>query len=112
MRCFLLSILAFAGALCAGAVEPAKTIPLWPDGVQGAVHDKPPERILPPVPKGRDVQRMEGVTEPSLLYFPAPKEKSVGAAVIVCPGGGFSKLALDLEGTEVAEQLNAWGLTV
>ncbi len=42
------------------------------------------------------------------VYLP-PKEKANGGAVLVCPGGGFSILAWDLEGTEVAEWLNSIG---
>ncbi|MDQ3820846.1 MAG: alpha/beta hydrolase [Acidobacteriota bacterium] len=42
-------------------------------------------------------------------YFP-PKEKATGAAVIVCPGGGYSHLA-DHEGGPVAEWLNTLGVT-
>src|SRR5215213_7384671 len=93
------------------AGEPTQTIPLWPDGVQGPVQDKPPERVLPAVANAKQVLRVEGITEASLLVFPAPKEKSIGAAIIISPGGGFSKLALDLEGTEVAEYFNTLGIT-
>jgi acetyl esterase/lipase len=39
-----------------------------------------------------------------------PKEKATGAAVIVCPGGGYSHLA-DHEGGPVAEWLNSVGIT-
>ena len=42
------------------------------------------------------------------VYLP-PKDKANGGAVLVCPGGGFSILAWDLEGTEVAEWLNTLG---
>jgi acetyl esterase/lipase len=94
-----------------GAAEPARTIPIWPDGVQGPVLDKPPERTLPAQPNAKQVWRLEGVTEASLLFFPASKEKAIGTAVIIAPGGGFSKLALDLEGTEVAEYLNSLGVS-
>lgn len=44
------------------------------------------------------------------MYRPA-KEKDTGAAVIICPGGGFNILAYDLEGTEVAAWLNTLGVT-
>jgi len=32
-------------------------------------------------------------------------------AIIVCPGGGYSILAIDKEGTKVAEEFNKWGVT-
>ncbi|MFZ4766331.1 MAG: alpha/beta hydrolase [Roseimicrobium sp.] len=93
------------------ASEPAQTLPIWPDGVQGPVHDTAPERTLPDVPNAKKVLRLEGVTEPTLLAFPAPKDKANGTAVIISPGGGFGRLALDLEGSEVAEYLNTLGVT-
>jgi acetyl esterase/lipase len=44
------------------------------------------------------------------MYFP-PKEKDTGAAVVICPGGGYNVLAMDLEGEEVAAWLNSIGVT-
>src|SRR5262249_30095163 len=38
-------------------------------------------------------------------------EKDTGAAALVFPGGGYSILALDLEGTEICEWLNSIGVT-
>jgi acetyl esterase/lipase len=43
------------------------------------------------------------------VYAPAP-EKSNGAAVVVCPGGGYGGLA-DHEGKPIAEWLNTIGVT-
>src|SRR5262249_40480127 len=39
------------------------------------------------------------------------KDKDVGAAVVIAPGGGYNILAFDKEGTEVAEWLNTLGVT-
>jgi acetyl esterase/lipase len=47
---------------------------------------------------------------PTLTPYFSPKEKATGAAIIVCPGGGYSHLA-DHEGRPVAEWLNALGIT-
>lgn len=66
-------------------------IVLWPDGAPGAVGKEP-------------------VDIPTLTpYFPL-KEKATGAAVIVCPGGGYDHLAAH-EGAPVAEWLNSIGIT-
>ena len=69
----------------------AEPFPLWPQGAPGALGKEP-----------ADV--------PTLTPFPAPKEKATGAAVIVCPGGGYGRLA-DHEGPPVAEWLNTVGVT-
>src|SRR5580692_510223 len=42
------------------------------------------------------------VSHPTLMVFLPPKEKANGTAVIVCPGGGYSHLAMGHEGVEVA----------
>jgi len=51
----------------------------------------------------------EGVSVPEMLVFQPPK--SNGTAVVVCPGGAYSGLAIDHEGQDVAKTLNEWGVT-
>ena len=48
---------------------------------------------------------------PPALYSNRRKPYKNGAAVIVCPGGGYNILAIDKEGYEVAEWLNTLGYT-
>lgn len=93
------------------AIEPSQTLKVWPDGVQGPVNDTGPERVLPVAPGTKQVMRVEGVTDPTLLVFPAPKDKACGTGVVISPGGGFSKVVPDLEGSEIAESVNALGVT-
>ncbi|OAI56528.1 hypothetical protein AYO49_04090 [Verrucomicrobiaceae bacterium SCGC AG-212-N21] len=59
---------------------------------------------------GRRIIKLGNVSAPQMKVFLAPKAKANGGAVLVLPGGGFSILAWDLEGTEVAEWLNSLGL--
>jgi len=59
---------------------------------------------------GRRVARIGFVSKPTLAFYPAPAGKNTGAAVVVFPGGGYSILAYDLEGTEVCEWLNGIGV--
>ena len=51
------------------------------------------------------------MTKPTITLFRPAADKDTGAAVIVCPGGGYSILAYDLEGTEVCDWLNSIGVT-
>ena len=60
---------------------------------------------------GESVLRIMNVGEPTITYYPAPKETASGSAVVVCPGGGYNLLAYDLEGDEVCEWLNELGIT-
>lgn len=56
-----------------------------------------------------NVMRISKVSVPTLtVYKPANPN---GMSVIICPGGGYSILAFDKEGTRVAEEMNKWGIT-
>jgi endo-1,4-beta-xylanase len=54
--------------------------------------------------------RITNIHKPSMFVFLPPKEKANGAAVVICPGGGHRYLVMDLEGSLVAERLNAMGI--
>jgi acetyl esterase/lipase len=90
--------LVLAGALgttmaaTADAREPDATIVLWPDGAPLAKGTKPEDR-------------------PEMLVFLPKADKADGAAVVVCPGGGYQILAMGHEGYEIAEWLNSLGVT-
>lgn len=56
-----------------------------------------------------NVTRIAKVSVPTItMYKPAQPN---GRAVVICPGGGYSILAFDKEGTRVAEEMNKWGIT-
>jgi len=55
--------------------------------------------------------RISNVVQPTLTVFPASKEKATGTAMIVCPGGGYTRLSIDHEGYDVAKRLNDMGIT-
>ena len=88
----VLLALPLSGSSAMGTADNSQeSIILWPNGAPGAVGKEP-----------NDI--------PTLTpYFPA-KEKATGAAVIVCPGGGYTHLA-DHEGRPVAEWLNTLGIS-
>ena len=47
---------------------------------------------------------------PELIHFSADPKLATGTCVIVCPGGGYGKLAWNKEGTEIAQWLNTLGV--
>ena len=59
---------------------------------------------------GLDVHIITDVSEPTITFYPAPEDKNSGATIVVCPGGGYKVLAYDLEGTEVCELFNSYGM--
>ncbi|MFO0907969.1 MAG: alpha/beta hydrolase [Isosphaeraceae bacterium] len=69
------------------------TVPLYANAVPGAVGNDP----------GKDV--------PTISVHRPAVDRSKGASVVVCPGGGYGHLALGHEGKDVAEWLNKLGLT-
>ncbi len=94
-----------------GVTAQPTTINVWPGKVPGEKGKIGEEKVLPPRPNSRKVKRITNVTKPTLTIYRPKKEKDTGAAVVICPGGGYSILAWDLEGTEVAEWLNSIGVT-
>ena len=70
----------------------SKPIALWENGAPGAVGNEP-----------QDI--------PTIAPFFAPKDSATGAAIIVCPGGGYSHLSEIKEGSDVAKWLNSLGIT-
>jgi acetyl esterase/lipase len=81
---------------------------LWPEGIPGSKNDPSyVEKIT--TTEGR-VTRCEKVVTPDLTVFlPAP-EKANGAAVLICPGGGYGMLAFDHEGNAIAKWFNDNGV--
>jgi acetyl esterase/lipase len=89
-------------------------IPLWPDGPPGPKFAPGPEHDTTTAKEnlvaGKSVIRLGNVTEPSLTLYPASKSNDIRPAVLVFPGGGYSILAMDLEGTEICAWLNSIGI--
>jgi acetyl esterase/lipase len=54
--------------------------------------------------------RIAGITVPTLTIYLPEKSDSFQTAVIICPGGGYSRLATEHEGYEVARLLNQKGI--
>jgi len=89
--CFIAAMSLAAMAAVENAASPKKEELLWPDGAPGA--------------KGSE----EG-DKPTLTIYLPPKEKATGAAVVICPGGGYGFLAMDHEGHQIAQWLNSLGV--
>lgn len=95
----------------AKANDARSTFDVWPGKAPGEQGDIGEEMEQPPREGQREVIRLTNVTKPTITVYKPPQEKDTGAAVLICPGGGYGILAWDLEGTEVAEWLNSIGVT-
>ena len=109
-KCMLL----FIGVCCvvSSVMAQKNSVLLFPKGAPGEVA-KLTEKSSSEGDKigGEPVLRMTDVSEPTITIYRAPDEVASGAAMVVCPGGGYNILAYDLEGTEICEWLNNIGVT-
>lgn len=97
----------FAAQTLALAAELPKNlpsaIPLWPKGAPGSEA------------RASEAETVEGtnvcnVHNPSITPYVPASDKSTGTAVIICPGGGHSKLCLGHEGYALAEWFRDHGI--
>jgi acetyl esterase/lipase len=106
----LLAVIVSSASLTRAA-EPKdpKPIPIWPGLAPGEKADAPPEKSQ--TGKNDDIIRVSDVSQPTISVYRPKKDIDTGAAVMICPGGGYNILAWNLEGTEVAKWLNSIGVT-
>ncbi len=110
-RCCLALVAFCLCGFAAAAAEKPPTLEIWPGQVPGEKGDVGEEKLMPPKDEKRPVTRVTNVSRPTItLYQPDPAQRT-GTAVVICPGGGYSILAIDLEGEEVARWLNSIGVT-
>lgn len=76
-------------------------IDLWPDGAPNS------NELV--TPEGISGVCVTSVTHPLLYVYPASNPN--GTAIIMCPGGAYAGLAMAHEGTDMADWLNAQGIT-
>jgi acetyl esterase/lipase len=88
-------------------VAPAREIALYPGVAPGSEKWTWSERVVT-TPAGMPM--VQNVVHPVLLFYPAAREKAVGTAVIVAPGGGFRNLMMSYEGADIAKYLNDLGI--
>ncbi len=87
---FTIGTMTSASVLLAGATEPEKLL-LWPQGAPGANGTQEKDR-------------------PGLFVYLPAADKANGAAVVICPGGGYGGLAMGYEGHDIARWLNSLGI--
>jgi len=104
-----LALISFIMISLLGFSQNPKPVYLWPDQVPGGTESKH-DPVQTPNKEG-DVIRLTDVTNPAFLVFKPTKEKNNGAGIIVCPGGGYTILAINKEGTEIADWLTKQGFT-
>jgi len=107
IRPILFALLAIAPAKAAELAPPEREIPLYEGVAPGSESWNWSERTVTS-PSGMPI--VQNVVHPLLQYYPAPKDKAVGTAMIVAPGGGFRNLMMSYEGVDIAKRLNDIGI--
>ena len=51
------------------------------------------------------------ITDARMYAFIAPQEKATGAAVVICPGGGYRGISVEKEGYAIAKWFNQLGIS-
>lgn len=85
------------------AAETPRPVSLWPDGAPGSES----RRSEPETVQGANVGNIH---HPTITPYLPAADKATGTGVIICPGGGHSKLCLGHEGYALAEWFQGRGI--
>jgi len=85
------------------AADAPQTIALWANGAPGFESRKD-------IPEQAASYWVKNINNPSLTVFLPPKEEATGAAVVICPGGGFRELVFSAEGVDPARYFTNLGI--
>lgn len=99
MKKLLLVLMLGAAGLASAA---SNVIPLWPEGVPGK-RDIGPEKV--------GGGYTSNVSEAALTMVSPAVDHPNGTAVIICPGGGYVRMATAREGDQYANWLGTLGVT-
>lgn len=95
----LLLLLATTSLLFAESI-----VDVWPEGRMPGKGANEAEAV---VKKNDGFHRITNVSRPTLTFFPSPaKDGKPAPVMIICPGGGYSYVVVDKEGSEIAAWLN------
>jgi len=110
-RCPVIGFLLLLTVSAIRAAEEPPVLDVWPGQAPGEKGDVGEEKLLPAREEARPVQRLTNVTRPTITVYHPKDPDAAKTAVLICPGGAYHILAIDLEGEEVAAWLNSIGVT-
>jgi acetyl esterase/lipase len=103
---FSLLLLVFISAL---SYCQETSFPIWNNSIPGSIDIS--SYLEKEVVKEGELQSTSQVTTPLLYKYQPKKAAPNGSAILICPGGGYSHLAMYKEGKKVALWLNSFGIT-
>jgi acetyl esterase/lipase len=84
-------------------------IPLW-QNIPGAIKSIDYKEEITKSDDGV-ISGLNKVSQPTLSVFLADQSSNNGTAVIICPGGGYTHLAINKEGYKIAKWFNSFGIS-
>ncbi len=93
------------------AREPDEIIDIWPEFAPGETTRETGTALPSRSNDNPPATRIKDITRPQLHIYKPTSRRSNGTAVLVFPGGGYSYVVVDKEGSEAAEWLNGLGIT-
>ena len=106
IRVFYVALILFLFSFKPNA-QTKDTIYLWPEKVPNEISSKH-KPVIKNNKKG-NVLCLTDITNPALIVFEPEKQNISNTGIIICPGGGYNILAIDLEGHEIAKWFNSLG---
>lgn len=88
----------------------AQEIQVWPNGVPGSVENVDYKESYT-YDAFNEVRGISQISTPTITTFLADASIANGTAVVICPGGGYTHLAINKEGYKVAKWLNTLGVS-
>src|SRR5680860_17342 len=92
------------------ALAQREALTVWPDGIPGAIENSDYIESYTYDALG-DIRGLSKVSQPMLTSFIADTPEVHGTAIVICPGGGYTHLAIKKEGYKVAKWLNTLGIS-
>ncbi len=102
----IFTLMLFFMAVLSNTYSQQEMLVLYPNGVPGLKGIQIPEDSK----TSEGITRVTDITQPAVYVF-RPASRTSDAAVIICPGGGYSILAIDHEGYDIAHWFNDRGVT-
>ncbi len=98
-----LNLLIFLFFISTSLIAQDKVLKVWPNGAPNHNGMDEPEVIT-------DDGHIKNISEAEMYIYLPEKENNTGAAVIICPGGGYWIEAIEHEGHDIAKWLNSKGI--
>lgn len=103
MKRIAVSVMLFCAIALTITAQTKLILPLWPNGAKESNGITTPE-------KTEDQHRIINISEASMTVQLPVAAKATGAAVVICPGGGYIGEAAFHEGYQFADWLNEQGI--